>query len=80
MFGIIIQYLLHAVKRADNIFPKGSRDRPYRPVPRKFFVCLHVQISAKHLKSIVHAVDVAALVAVAGIDACADQAVADVKA
>jgi hypothetical protein len=80
MFDIIIQYLPHAVKRADNIFPESSGDRPFWPVPRKFFVCLHVQISAKHLKSIVHAVDVAALVAVAGVDACADQAVTDIKA
>ena len=80
MFGIIIQYLLHAVKRADNIFPKSSRDRPFRPVPRKIFVCLHVQIAAKHLEGVIHAVDVAALVAVAGVDACADQAVANVKA
>ena len=80
MFGIIIQYLLHAVKRADNIFPKSSRDRPYWPVPRKFFVCLHVQISAKHLEGVIHAVDVAALVAVAGVDARADQAVTDIKA
>lgn len=48
--------------------------------PTKKLARLHVQISADHLEGVVHAVDVTALVAVAGVDARADQAVTDVEA
>ena len=41
---------------------------------------LHVQITAKHLQRVVHAVDVAAFVTVAGVNAGADQTVTDVIA
>ena len=43
-----------------------------------FLFHLHIQIAAQHLQAVQHAIDVAALIAVAGVHTCADEAVTDV--
>ena len=40
---------------------------------------LYIQVAAEHFQCVVNTVDVAAFVAVAGVDAGADEAVADVE-
>ena len=44
-----------------------------------FQIKLHIQITAEDFQRAVNAFDVAALVAVAGVDTCADEAVADAE-